>query len=108
MDAEEAIYEAAENTGICTNPKWPLLKRFFARKGVKQAEIDAKTPSEWMEMLDTAIKEVNAMNKCAAEIEAKKLMKQEEGAERELGDRSMDSSRESDSDSGIHFQESVQ
>lgn len=109
MDPEEAIYEAAEAPSIRNNPKWPLVKKFLIQIGVKQADLDTKPPTEWIDMLSSAMKELDAVKNDVKEAEARKLMKLEK-VEQKQGDRSMESRRESDGDSGIqleHYQELV-
>jgi hypothetical protein len=109
MDPADAIYEAAEATQIRKTPKWPLLKSFLIQRGVQQTDLDLKSPKEWVDMLNTAMKELDAVKNDAEEAEARKLMKLEK-MKQKRGERSTESRRESDGDSGIqleHYQELV-
>lgn len=103
MDLEEAIYEAAEAPSIRATLKWPLVKVFLKKRGVEQGQLDTKSTEEWMDMLFTAIKEVDEVTVDAEEAEAKKLMRTEKkGKQREAC--STESRRESDGDSGIQLE----
>jgi hypothetical protein len=112
MDPDDAIYEAAESSTVRKNPKWPVLKAFLRKRGVALNVLESKTHERWMGELSEAMETLDALDIDVEEAERKKQKKRldkstQDGSNKvdERG-RSMESTRQSDGDSGYHSERS--